>query len=107
MNRPGRGVRRCAVAGLASAGAAAAVAGRAALGGRGQAGAQAVAPGPVVKLIVAQNSITLPSFRGRVFLDPGVYAASLGSALQFDVQRASYTKPITLTQVIHRPGGGT
>jgi len=94
-------VRRGAVAGLASAVAAAALAGPA------QAGAQAVAPGPVVKLIVAQNSITLPSFRGRVFLDPGVYAASLGSALQFDVQRASYTKPITLTQVIHRPGGGT
>ncbi len=71
------------------------------------AGTRAAAAGPVVKLIVAQNSITLPSFRGRVYLDPGVYAASIGSALQFDVQRASYTKPITLTQVIYRPGGGT
>lgn len=60
-----------------------------------------------MKLIVAQNSIRLPSFRGRVYLDPGVYAASLGSALQFDVQRAGYIKPITLTQVIYRPGGGT
>ena len=56
----------------------------------GAAGTQAAAQGPVVKLIVAQNSITLPSFRGRVYLDPGVYVASLGSALQFDVQRASY-----------------
>ena len=28
-------------------------------------------------------------------------------ALQLDVQRASYTKPITLTQVIFHPGGGT
>ena len=27
--------------------------------------------------------------------------------MRFDVQRASYTKPVTLTQVIHRPGGGT
>jgi hypothetical protein len=71
------------------------------------AGTQGAARGPVVKLVVAQNSITLPSFQGRVYLDPGVYVASLGSALQFDVQRASYTKPITLTQVIHRPGGGT
>src|SRR5207237_1554837 len=71
------------------------------------AGSRAAAQGPVVKLIVAQNSITLPSVRGRVYLDPGVYVASLGSALQFDVQRASYTKPITLTQVIYRPGGGT
>jgi hypothetical protein len=101
MRRPGRGLRRTAAAGFASAVAAASLAGPA------QAGAQAAAQGPVVKLVVAQNSITLSSFRGRVFLDPGVYVASLGSALQFDVQRASYTKPITLTQVIHRPGGGT
>jgi Lysyl oxidase len=101
MNRPGRGLHATAAAGLASAVVAATLAGPA------LAGAQAAAPGPVVKLIVAQNSITLPSFRGQVFLDPGVYVASLGSALQFDVQRASYTKPITLTQVIHRPGGGT
>ena len=77
------------------------------LAGPALAGAQAAARGPVVKLIVAQNSITLSSFRGRVYLDPGVYVASLGSALQFDVRRASYTKPVTLTQVIYRPGGGT
>ena len=64
------------------------------------AGTQGAARGPVVKLVVAQNSITLSSFRGQVVLDPGVYVASLGSALQFDVRRASYTKPITLTQVI-------
>jgi Lysyl oxidase len=101
MNRPGRGLRRAAAAGFASAVAAATLAGPA------LAGTQAASPGPVVKLVVAQNSVTLTSFRGRVYLDPGVYAASLGSALQFDVQRASYTKPITLTQVIYRPGGGT
>src|SRR5689334_11892827 len=101
MNRPGRGLRRAAAAAFASLVAAASLAGPA------QAGAQAAAPGPVVKLIVARNSITLVSFRGRVYLDPGVYVASLGSALRFDVQRASYTKPITLTQVIFRPGGGT
>ena len=101
MNRPGRGLRRAAAAGFASAVVAASLACPA------QAGAQAAAQGPVVKLVVAQNSITLSSFRGRVYLDPGVYVASLGSALQFDVQRASYTKPITLTQVIYHPGGGT
>src|SRR5215469_6494274 len=84
--------------------AAAALAGTAAASATGT---QAAAPGPVVKLVVAQKSITLPSVRGRVYLDPGVYAASLGSALQFDLRRASYTKPITLTQVIYRPGGGT
>ena len=111
MIRPGRGPRRATAAGIASAVAAAALAGPAlagpALAGPALAGTQAVTPGPVVKLIVAQHSITLPSSRGRVYLDPGVYAASLGSALQFDVQRASYTKPVTLTQVIYRPGGGT
>jgi Lysyl oxidase len=84
--------------------AAAALAGTAAASA---AGAQGAGHGPVVKLVVAQNSITLSSFRGRVYLDPGVYVASLGSALQFDVQRASYTKPITLTQVIYHPGGGS
>jgi lysyl oxidase len=61
----------------------------------------------VVKLMAAQSSITVPSFRGQVYLDPGIYVASLGSALQFDVQRASYTKPITISQVIFLPGGGT
>ena len=101
MNRPGREVRRVAAAGFASAVAAATLA------GHSLAGTQAATQGPVVKLIAAQNSITLPSSRGRVYLDPGVYAASLGSALQFDLQRASYTKPITLTQVIYRPGDGT
>ena len=101
MNRSGRGLRRAAAAGLASAVAAAMLAGPA------LAGTQAAGQGPVVKLIAAQNSITLTSFRGQVDLDPGVYAASLGSALQLDVRRASYTKPVTLTQVIYRPGGGT
>jgi len=64
-------------------------------------------PGPVLKLEAAQRSITLDSFRGRVFLDPGIWLAALGSPLQFDVQRAAYTRPITITQVIHPPFGGT
>jgi hypothetical protein len=75
----------------------------------GAAAAQSAAPppGPSARLIVAQNRITVPRFRGRAFIDPGVYVAALGSALQFDVQRASYTQPITITQVIHRPDGST
>ena len=63
--------------------------------------------GPVVKLEAAQRSITLDSFGGKVYLDPGIWVAALGSPLQFDVQRASYTRPITITQVIHPPSGGT
>jgi hypothetical protein len=31
----------------------------------------------------------------------------MGSPLQFDVQRASYTKPVTITQIIYPPSGGT
>ena len=72
-----------------------------------QSAAPAAVPGPTLQLITAQSHITTQRFRGQVFLDPGFYVASLGSALQFDVQRASYTKPITITQVIHLPDGST
>ena len=67
----------------------------------------ATAPGPALRLIAAQRSITLNSFSGRVYLDPGMWVAALGSPLQLDVQRASYTKPITITQIIHPRSGGT
>ena len=63
--------------------------------------------GPMVKLIVAQKSISVPRFGRRVFIDPGVYVTAVGSALQFNVRRASYAKPITNTQIIHVPGGAT
>src|SRR6516164_4963845 len=65
-------------------------------------------PGPVLKLKAAQHSgVTVQSFQGFVQMDPGIWLASLGSALQFDVQRASYTKPVTIGQVIYPPSGGT
>ncbi len=67
----------------------------------------APAAGPTVQLIAAQNHITLQRFGQQVFIDPGIYVASLGSALQFDVQRASYTAPVQITQVIQLPGGRT
>jgi len=75
--------------------------------GPAQAAAQPAAQGPTVKLIVAQRTISLPRFGGMVFFDPGVWVASLGSALQFDVQRVTYSRPVTITQVVHLPGGGT
>jgi hypothetical protein len=77
-------------------------------GGAGSGGAAsggAGSGGPALRLIAAQNSITLQRFGNFVFLDPGIYVASLGAALQLDVQRASYTQPITITQVIRTPGG--
>jgi len=98
MKRPRRGIRRTSVLGVASAVMAAALAGPA------LAGTQAT-KGPTVKLVAAQKDITVQSLGGAVILDPGIYVVSLGSALQLDVQRASYTEPITVAQVIHLPGG--
>jgi hypothetical protein len=72
-----------------------------------QAAVQSAAQGPTVKLMVAQKTISLPRYGGQVFLDPGVWVASLGSALQFDVQRVTYARPVTIAQVIRLPGGGT
>ena len=70
--------------------------------------AGAAAPdGPQLRLIAAQRGITLDSFGGQVYLDPGMWVAATSSPLRFDVRRASYTKPITITQVIYPPSGGT
>ena len=60
--------------------------------------------GPVIKLIAAQHSITAPQFGNQVFVDPGIWVASLGAPLQLDVGRASYKSPIAITQVISQPG---
>jgi hypothetical protein len=62
------------------------------------------APGPVIKLIAAQHTITAPRAGNQVFVDPGIWVASLGAPLQLDVGRASYTKPVTISQVISQPG---
>ena len=67
----------------------------------------APATGPRVKLIVAQNNVTVPRYRHQVYLDPGIWVASLGSAFQLDVQRPDYSTPLTVTQIVHPPGGGT
>lgn len=63
--------------------------------------------GPTIKLVVAQNYIKVPQFGKFVFLDPGVYVAAFRSKLEFEVQRASYAKPLTITEIIHPRGGGT
>jgi hypothetical protein len=72
-----------------------------------QSAARPAATGPVVKLVTAQKKITLPLEGKDIILNPGVYVASFGSQLVFDVQRASYSKPITIKQVIHVPGVGS
>jgi len=59
----------------------------------------------LVKLVALQKSVNVPKFGRFVFVDPGIFVETFGSPLRFDVGRASYTKPITITQVI-RTGGG-
>ncbi len=104
MKRPRPRLRYAAIAVAATALAATALAATAPL--RAMA-AQAGAPGPSVHLIAAQKTVTLQRFGRFVYFDPGIYVESLGSPLQFDVQRASYTKPVTISEIIHLPGGGT
>jgi hypothetical protein len=106
MRQPRRGLRRAAFSGFASLIAAGTLASPASAG-PALTGIQNAPPGPTVKLIAAQDSITEQSYGGVVFLDPGIYVTSLGSALEFYVQRASYTKQITITQIIHLPDGST
>ena len=69
------------------------------------AGAAQAAPasGPRVKLVAAQRSMTVPRFGHQVYLDPGIWVASLGSALRLDVQRPDYATPLSVTQVVHLP----
>lgn len=63
------------------------------------------APAPVLKLRATQRSMTVFRFGKRgVFLDPGVFVESLGARLEFRVQRASYTTPIQISQVLSGPG---
>jgi hypothetical protein len=68
--------------------------------------AAAKAPTPRLKLITAQRNITVQRFGKQVFLDPGIWVASLNATFRLNVQRASYTKPLTITEVI-RTGPGT
>jgi hypothetical protein len=79
----------------------------AAVGGPVAAAGAAPATGPQVKLIVAQNSITVPRYGRQVYIDPGIWVASLGSAFQLNVQRPDYATPLAITQVVHLAGGGT
>jgi hypothetical protein len=62
---------------------------------------------PMAKLILAQKTINVPRFGKRAFIDTGAYVVAVGAPLRFNVRRAGYAKPITNTQIISHPGGGT
>lgn len=61
-------------------------------------------PGPAIKLIAAQHTISAPRFGNQVFVNPGIWVAALGAPLQLDVGRTSYTAPVTITEVMSQPG---
>jgi hypothetical protein len=71
----------------------------------GTAAAQSGPGGPTVKLITAQRFVEVPKFGRFAYLDPGIYVVAVGSALQFDVQRANYATAITADQVISGANG--
>src|SRR5580704_3423817 len=64
-------------------------------------------PGPGLKVEAAQRAITVSSFRGRVFVDPGVWVSATRSPLQFDVQRPIDSSKMSITQILRPPFGGT
>jgi hypothetical protein len=85
-----------AVTGLVIVTAASAVSAPAARAATAQATAgqaTAAGPGPDIKLIAAQHNVTAGRFGNQVFVDPGIWVASLGAPLQLDVGRASWQRP--------------
>ena len=111
--RPRAGLTVAAAAALMMAGAGPAAAtaisstriGSTRIGSTGPAAGPAGRIGPRLELVATQRRVTVGSFQGYVHMDPGVWVESLGSALQFDVQRAGYASPVTIEQVIHTPWG--
>jgi hypothetical protein len=66
----------------------------------------ATAAGPSMRLVVAASHITAQKYgKYPVFFEPGIWVASFGTAFQVNVSRASYTSPITATQVIRTANG--
>jgi hypothetical protein len=60
------------------------------------------AHGPVLKLVAAQNNITIGEQVGQsLALDPGIWIEALGSDLRLDVQRASIRQPVTVTEILY------
>jgi hypothetical protein len=62
---------------------------------------------PRVELVAAQNQITISSTGGPVYIDPGIWVASVGASLEFRVWRGSYTRPIRIAQVLNAGSGRT
>jgi hypothetical protein len=60
---------------------------------------QAESAGPTLRLIAASPRVT-GTLQGRFLsVDPGVFVASVGGALEFRAWRADYDRPLMLAQV--------
>jgi hypothetical protein len=80
----------------------------AATAGAAASGRAATARGPSLRLITTQKTVTVPKpKRGPEFINPGIWVSAVGSDLRLNVQRASYGKPVTITQLIKTPWGTT
>ena len=71
-----------------------------------QATAAQAAQGPTIKLIAAQHTITAQRFGKQVFVDPGIWVASLGAPLRLDVGRASVSTRKSCDGVVGVPRAG-
>ena len=67
----------------------------------------ASAAGPRLRLIVAQHRIDIPRYGKQVVVDPGIWVGALERALRIDAGRVSYTRPVTIRQVITTASGAT
>lgn len=63
--------------------------------------------GPRIRLIIAQDQVDVPSYGKQVVVDAGIWVAALGRALRIDVGRVSYTRPVTISQVLTTASGAT
>jgi hypothetical protein len=65
----------------------------------------AAPPGPTLRLISAQRSVTAVKYDGQaVSVDPGIWVAVSGWDFRLDVRRAGLAMPETVTQILARSG---
>jgi len=70
--------------------------------------AGAVGGEPVIAFLSTQNEATAFRYGDRpARLDPALFVGVKGGPLDLRVRRASFSEPMSLTQVIHGPGGTT
>jgi hypothetical protein len=61
---------------------------------------------PQVKLYAPQLKEDVAVYAKRIYLDPNIYIEDFRAPLVFDVSRASWAQPITISQIIPRTSGG-